>query len=597
MPQLISSTGPLTDLTGILYGSDFEDIHAPWRRLFSSEEYSFREGLTTEERIRVSYDRLRQVNSTVADPLALASNMPSLTALHGWAGVADGGMTTLASIHYNLFLGSLLDHGYDGDLTEFTSMRRIGTFLCTEVAHGNDAASLETTATFDRSTGGFVLNTPNPGACKFMPNTSSVGGAKSALVAARLLVDGTDHGIYLFLTPLTDSDGHHLPGVEVHRIPETVGSHVDHCTTAFHDLPLPFNALLQSDHGRLTRDGVFTSTLGSPRKRFLRSIARVTAGKLCMASGSLGLTRYALAVAMRYAHSRRTSGMTSAGRVPLIAHRSHHAPLLSAVATAYAATVLLRSVVQRCALTSEFDGEGTERLIAMAKAWITWQGRAVMTECRERCGAQGLLLANGIAGQIATNEGTITAEGDNRVIWVKAAGETLSGGFAPRALDDRDPATCSLQDSRHLQDLLADLERIRYDDSRSRLRRGRHPSPLARWNATVSPAMDLVDAHVHRLAAEALLAATGEAESSLGRQLLTDLHGLFAVEFIRAHGGELLAHGRLTTEQFLGLRDTTDRLIDRLQPHALLLTDGFAVPDDILNSRPILHGITISHDE
>ncbi|MEV6810378.1 acyl-CoA dehydrogenase [Streptomyces sp. NPDC051132] len=587
----------MSDLTGILFGADAEEIHGPWRSLFSSREYSFREGLTTEERIAQSYDRLRQVNSTVADPLALANDMPSLTALHGWAGMADGGMTTLASIHYNLFLGSLLDHGYDGDLTEFTSMRRVGTFLCTEVAHGNDAAALETTATFDRSTGGFILNTPHYAASKFMPNTSSAGGAKGALVAARLLIDGTDHGVYLFLTPLTDSDGHHLPGVEVHRLPETAGSQVDHCTTAFHNVPLPFEALLQAEHGRLSPDGAFTSTLGSSRKRFLRSIGRVTAGKLCMASGSLGLTRHALAVAMRYAHVRQTSGMTSAARVPLMAHRSHHAPLLSAVATTYAATLLLRSLIQRWTLATDVDGEGTERLIAMAKAWITWQGRTIMTVCRERCGAQGLLLANGIAGHLATNEGTITAEGDNLVIWVKSAGETLSGGFTPPALGDGDPALRSLNDPRHLQSLLADLERIRYDDARSRLRRGRHPSPLARWNATVSPAMDLVDAHMHRLAGETLLAGAGEAESSLGGQLLTDLHGLFAMEYIRAHGGELLAHGRLTAGQFLELRDVADQLVARLQPHALLLTDGFAVPDEVLMSHPIFHRSSGGHEE
>lgn len=571
-----------------------EGIHGPWRTLFSTKEYSFQEGLTGEERIALSYDRLRQMNSTVADPLALVNDMESLSALHGWAGVVDAGMATIASIHYNLFLGSLLDHGYDGHtLSEFRSMRHVGTFLCTEAAHGNNAVSLETTATFDRSTGGFILNTPNPGACKFMPNTSIVGGPKSAVVAARLIVDSADHGVFLFLTPLTDSDGRHLPGVEVRRIPETASSPVDHCITTFHAVPLPFDAFLQADHGRLTPDGVFTSTLGSPRKRFLRSIGRVTAGKLCMASYSLGVTRHALAVAMRYAHTRQTSGMTSDRRVALIAHRSHHAPLLSAVATTYAATLLHRSLVQRWAL-GDTDGEEVERLTAIAKGWITWQGRRIMTECRERCGAQGLLLANGIAGQLAANEGAITAEGDNLVIWVKAAGETLLGGFIPPALDERDPKQRSMRDPRHLQDLLSDLERIRYEDARARLRSGRHPSPLARWNAAVAPALDLVDAHVHRLAAETLLAGAEEAESSLARQLLTDLHGLFVVQYIRAHSGELLAHGRLTADQFRELRDTTDHFIGSLEPYALDLVEGFAVPEGVLKSHPILAGTSAS---
>lgn len=114
----------------------------------------------------------------------------------------DGGLCTVASIHYNLFLGSLLDHDVEGrDLSAFTSMKRTGTFLCTELEHGNDVASMETTAVLDRTTNGFVLNTPTPGARKFMPNTSTIGGPKSAVVAARLVIDGRDQGVFLFLTP------------------------------------------------------------------------------------------------------------------------------------------------------------------------------------------------------------------------------------------------------------------------------------------------------------------------------------------------------------------------------------------------------------
>lgn len=109
-------------------------------------------------------------------------------------------------------------------------------------------------------------------------------------------------------------------------MPQTASSPVDHCATTFHNVRLPFDALLQGDHGRLTPDGEFTSALGSPRRRFLQSIGRVTMGKLCMTAHSLGVMRHALDVAMRYAHTRVTSGMTNGQRVPLIAHRGHHTP-------------------------------------------------------------------------------------------------------------------------------------------------------------------------------------------------------------------------------------------------------------------------------
>ncbi|GGW81263.1 acyl-CoA dehydrogenase family protein [Streptomyces griseoloalbus] len=578
------------DLAAALFGSHAATFHHPWKRLFSSAPFAYQEGLTHEERIRLSYERLRLVNDAIDDPSAFADHPAALSAMHEWAGVVDAGMATCASIHYNLFLGSLLDHDHDDrDLSEYVHMSRIGTFLCTELAHGNDAAQLETTCTFDRDTGGFILNTPTRGACKWMPNTSSLGGAKSAVVAARLLVDDRDLGVFLFLTPLSDAHGTPLPGIEIRRLPQTASSPVDHCATSFHHVPLPYTALLQGEHGRLTRDGRFTSNLGSPRKRFLRSIGRVTMGKLCMSAYSLGTTRHALTVAVRHAHNRHTSGMTSGHKVPLFAHRSHHAPLLEATATAYAATLLQRSVTQQWADAAGSDPEQCERLIAVTKGWITWQARTIMTECRERCGAQGLILANGIAGQLAANEGTITAEGDNKVIWVKAAGEMLLGGFTPQPVSDLPPGQRMLEDPRYLQDLLADIERIWHERARARLRTGRAPSPLARWNATVTPALQLVDAHAHRLAGQALSDSADQAGTAQTRRLLTDLHRLFALRRIAAHSGDLLAQGRMTADQVQQLPDAVDNVVAALEPHALTLVAGFDVPEELLDSHPMLH--------
>ncbi|MFC5958035.1 acyl-CoA dehydrogenase [Streptomyces pratens] len=587
----LSRLQPLPDeLATALFGTRTATFHHPWMRLFSSAPFSYQEGLTDEARIRLSYERLRLVNNAIDDPLAFAGDPAALSAMHEWAGVVDAGMATCASIHYNLFLGSLLDHDHDDrDLTEYVQMARVGTFLCTELAHGNDAAQMETTCTFDRDTGGFVLNTPRPDACKWMPNTSPVGGPKDAVVAARLLVDDRDLGVFLFLTPIHDAHGTPTPGIEIRRLPQTASSPVDHCSTSFHHLQLPYTALLQGDHGRLTRDGRFTSSLGSPRKRFLRSIGRVTMGKLCMSAYSLGTTRHALTVAIRHAHNRRTSGMTSGHKVPLFAHRSHHAPLLEATATAYAATLLQRSVTQQWTDAADSDLEQCERLIAVTKGWITWQARAIMTECRERCGAQGLILANGIAGQLAANEGTITAEGDNKVIWVKAAGEMLLGGSTPQPVSDIPPEQRSLNDPQYPQDLLADIERIWHERARARLRTGRAPSPLARWNTTVTPALQLVDAHAHRLAGQALSHSADQAGTEQTRQLLTDLHRLFTFRQIAAHSGDLLAQGRITADQVQQLPDAIDNVIAALEPHALTLIEGFDVPEELLDNHPMLH--------
>ncbi|WP_316248337.1 acyl-CoA dehydrogenase [Streptomyces sp. sk2.1] len=296
-------------------------------------------------------------------------------------------------------------------------------------------------------------------------------------------------------------------------------------------------------------------------------------------------------MAVRHAFNRRTAGVTAGGSVPLFAHRSHHTPLLESVATTYAATLLHRVAVRRWVDAAEHgqesEREDSERFTAIAKGWITWQARGVMTECRERCGAQGLFLANGIAGQLAANEGTITAEGDNLVIWVKAAGEMLLGHFTPKQPCDQDPAARHLADTDFLQDLLGDVERIWHRRARGRLRSGPPGDPLNRWNNTVNSALKLVDAHAVRRAGQALLEAAAEATDDDARQQLTLLHRLFALRQVMAHSGDLLADGHLTGAQVRELQDASEAVVAALVPHAETLVAAFAVVEDVLLDHPI----------
>ncbi|MFE7030562.1 acyl-CoA dehydrogenase [Streptomyces sp. NPDC057621] len=589
-----TKTHPVADeLARLLFeGADRERVHGDWRRLVRGREFAYRAELSPQERTALSYERLRLLNEAVGDPVELAGDPYRLAGLHEWTGPVDGGLTTLASIHYNLFLGSLLDHdgGRQRDLSRFTSLQSTGTFLCTELEHGNDVASMETVAVFDRATGGFRLTTPTEGAQKFMPNTSLAGGPKTAVVAARLLVDDEDRGTFLFLTPLSDESGH-LPGVRVRPLPRRTGTPVDHCLTAFDQVWLPREALLEAEHGRLSADGTLSSSLGNRRKRLLRSINRVTMGKLCMSAGTLGMSRAALTIAVRYAHSRLLSGPRAGERIPLAAHRSHHGRLLHALATAYAMTFLHRSTVSLFATHAEEERAEVEREVAVAKGWITWQARAITTECRERCGAQGLFPANGLADLPLNIEGGITAEGDNLVIWVKAASEMVFGHQVARA-DDAPvpPADREITELPFLRDLLADVERIWQDRARAALREGPSGDPVGRWNATSDAALEMVSAHARLRAADAFLAAIARTADARAGHLMRNLCRLFLLRQVGAHTGDLLAEGRLTADHVRGLPKAVDTVVGDLAPHLMTLVDAFDLPAEVLSSIPIASG-------
>ncbi|MGV9423169.1 acyl-CoA dehydrogenase family protein [Streptomyces sp. NPDC003656] len=595
-----SSAAEVAELTRLLFdGGARERGHGRWRELIARDTFRHRPGLEAAERAELSYAWLRLVNDTAGAPERLADDPAELAALHEWAAIVDGGggLCTVASIHYNLFLGSLLDHDGGRDLSDFTSLRRVGTFLCTELEHGNDASALETTAELDPKTGGFVLHTPRPGAQKFMPNTSLTGGPKSAVVAARLLVDGRDEGVFLFLTPLSDENGLR-PGVQVRRLPMRTGAPVDHCMTSFDRVPLPRSALLESAHGRLDAEGTLHSELGNRRKRFLRSIGRVTMGKLCMSGAAIGATRAALAIAVRYGGHRQVSGPRAGERIPVNAHRSHHGPLLKGLATSYAMTFLHRRALEgwtahRTDPDSERQAEA-ERLVAVAKSWITWKAREVTVECRERCGAQALFAANGLSEFPQYIEGTVTAEGDNTVIWVKAAAEMLFAEQPPAGPLHSPADTAQLTDPRHLRELLARAESIWRDRARTRLRRGPSGDPVARWNGASSAALEMVSAHARLRAADAFLDAVDRAAEPGARALLGRLCLLFLLQEASAHSGDLLAHGHLSAEQVCALPELVDDVLRELAPHMSALVEAFDLPDAFLDGVPLANSGAVS---
>ncbi|MFF1648032.1 acyl-CoA dehydrogenase [Streptomyces sp. NPDC058240] len=579
------STERSTDLlTGVLLGDNFRREHGFWRRLISSEPFRRPDRSTTEERLTLTYERLRVLNDCLDSGARLAADHRALAALHEWLGPVDPALTTVAGVHYNLFLGSLLDHGGDRDLSDFLRLRRIGTFLCTEVAHGNDAAAVETTAEYDRERDGFVLRTPHAGAQKFMPNTSPAGGPKTGLVAARLLVDGADQGVFLFLVPLTDGV-QALPGVRIRRLPTRTGSPVDHCLTSFDQVFVGRAALLGGDHGRIGADGEFSSTVDNRRRRFLASIGRVTSGKISMTACAVGCARATLAVAVRYGGHRYVSGPRGSRQVPVIAHRSHHGPLASATATVFAMSLLHRRALDRW----EEGGqrEEAERLVAVAKGWVTWQARSVIVECRERCGAQALLENNGMSELLTGVEGAITAEGDNMAIHAKAAAEmlfaTAPGG--PEASSGGGPG--ELDDPRFLGRLLAELERIWFGRARERMRLAPHGDPLARWNVASGPALRGVEAHAQWQAAEAYEEAVAALPEGPARERLGELQRLFALDRIARNSGDLLAAGLLTADQVNGLPDRVEELITMVAAQLPDLVESFALPPELLADWPI----------
>lgn len=89
----------------------------------------------------------------------------------------------------------------------------MGCFGLTELGYGNNAVQMETTATYDKETEEFIVNTPTPLAQKYWI-TNGACHAHHVVVFSQLYIDGVNQG------------GYFTPGLTSYVIHLSVGSSV-----------------------------------------------------------------------------------------------------------------------------------------------------------------------------------------------------------------------------------------------------------------------------------------------------------------------------------------------------------------------------------
>lgn len=259
-----------------------------------------------------------------------------------------------------------------------------GEFLLTELGHGLDARNIETTATH-QADGSFVLHTPNPRAAKTMPPSSPHSGmARIAVIFARLIVAGKDHGVRSFIVPLNDASGAMCPGVRCILFPARPGAKaIDHASTSFHHVPLPAEALL----GQLR---------GSPkdeRKDFLRAIHRVTVGTLCLSTSNATVLRVAGSIAGRYSAQRRVGAPKS---VSILSFSTQYGPIARVLAHAIVFDKYAVEAVQF--FVANVGNPDMQNVIAgVFKTTVLSFTQKALSELVDRCGWQGLYAHNQVS--------------------------------------------------------------------------------------------------------------------------------------------------------------------------------------------------------
>lgn len=515
-------------------------------------------------------------------------------------------------VQFGLFAGSIHQLGtaahHAAYLPAASTLELPGCFAMTETGHGSNVAEIETMARYRVEDGTFEIHTPNEAARKDYIGNAACHG-RLATVFAQLEVAGERHGVHALLVPIRDADGNPLPGVSIEDCGDKLGLNgVDNGRLGFDHVRVPRENLLDR-FAQVSADGVYTSPIASPSKRFFTMLGTLVGGRVSVALAALTATKSALTIAVRYAERRRQFGPAGEAETTLLDYRIHQRRLLPKLATTYALHFSLRRLADKYLHDPEETRRELESTAAGLKAIATWHATETIQEAREACGGQGYLAVNRFAALKADTDVFTTFEGDNTVLLQLLAKGLLSkykkqfgdmsffdllryaADQAGTIVSELNPIIIRNTDEEHLRGAEFQLEALRWREGHllstlaRRLRR-RLKEGMDSFRALVEcqdHVLALSRAHVDRVVAERFravldsdLAGTPEAAAL---EPLAQLHALYVIESDR---GWFLEQGYIEPVKAKAIRRQVNRLCAEIRPHAAALVDAFGIPDELL---------------
>ncbi|HEY4321598.1 MAG TPA: acyl-CoA dehydrogenase family protein [Gemmatimonadales bacterium] len=543
---------------------------------------------------------------TVPAEFGGAGNWRAFLAAFEMIAYHDLSLTIKFGVQFGLFQGSVLLLGtrwhHEHFLPAIGRAAIMGGFAMSELGHGSNVRDLETTATYDAKTHEFIINTPTGSAHKEWIGNAAVHG-QMMTVFAQLIVGDTNHGVHALLVPVRDEGGAVLPGVRIHDTGHKEGLNgVDNGRIWFDHVRVPREYLLNR-FGDVSADGVYSSPIANPAKRFFTMIGTLVGGRITIGLSALSAAKSALTVAIRYGNRRRQFGEPGAPETLLLDYRTHQRRLMPALATSVVLDIALSRLVDRFATMDSSDTRMVEALAAGLKAYTTWFTQQAVTDARECCGGQGYLAVNRIAVLRRDIDVWTTFEGDNTVLMQLLAKGLLTGykqefaemgvvrHFARRAsaaIRAHNPLTTWRDDEDHLRDPLAQLALLRYREERlldaaaRRLRAGTRKADATRAMIDVQDhLMHLAVAHVERESFEAVQQEVERAGPTL-RPLLALLRDTFWAGCIERDLGWYMMSGSVETPKAKAIRYLVNKCIQELRPVAEQITEAFGIPDAVL---------------
>ena len=412
-----------------LLDHDNIDTRENLKNLFKEEMFIPRYAIPIKKERDLALERLNRIaNKNLISVFDFKDNPKRIFSVHEIVGQMDGSTATKMTVQFNLFGGTLLNLGnnklHSKYLEEIDSLQSIGCFGLTELGYGNNAAEMQTTATYNHETNEFIINTPNTLARKYWITNGALH-AHFCIVFARLLINNNDEGIHAFLVSIRDKSLNIKEGVTIWDMGHKIGINgIDNASIGFNNVKISKDCLL-GDTSNIDSNGIFKSKINKKRDRFLHVADRLLSGRLCIASMMMGASKYTLDLAINYASKRLAVGSNGKSNNPIFNfqfYKRSMMPLLAKTVCYNLSLNHIKDVFEGILPSTKVD---KVILCCSVKASLAWHNEKVASISRERCGGQGYLSANRMGEAILGSHSGITAEGDNAVLMQKVSKELL----------------------------------------------------------------------------------------------------------------------------------------------------------------------------
>ncbi len=612
----------------------FHAIKQHWRDTVSAEDVTRDPGLCVDEARAWTLEKLTALANrgyAVAGFPGHGGTVAESVAHFEMLALGDLSLNIKSGVQHGLFGGAISNLGnqwhHETFLPGTITCEIRGCFAMTELGHGSDVQSVETTITYLPESDEYEVHSPTPTSRKAYIGNAGAHGTM-AVVFGQLLVAGENHGVHAVLVTIRDDELRDAPGVTTGDQGHKGGLlGVDNGTLAFDHVRVPRRMLLDR-YGGVGDDGTYHSPIASKNARFFTMLGTLVRGRICVGSGAAMATRKSLAIAVRYGLQRTQFRRPGSGEeIALLDYQTHQRKLMPNLAKAYAYGFAVNEVTQQ--LQRVHDAQGSdptaarelETRAAGLKALLTRWANDTLQVCREACGGAGYMSENGLTLPRQDADVFATFEGDNTVLlqlvakallldykksWgdldlrgtAQATARLLGGRFmehtAARATIDRLVASSRLRpEDDQLRARGWQVEMLEYRERRivealaARMREAAK-APTHRVFDAVNECQEhmlaAARAHTDRVVLEAFIAGYDACPDEYIRALLVKVCDLYALVTIEEHRAWYLEHNRIDGTRSKAIRAEVDELCAELRTRALELVEGLGVPEAWLNS-------------